>query len=171
MVLQVSGPISSDDIQEEFNQTVGSPFSLEAYYRNAGIVPGTSGVAGGVAEVQTASFSGATSNTLTVGQDELVSITLDNSFDSGFTENFSATITTNLLAFGRAISIEENAIDEGILIGDTLEWSGATYTIESFSTSGAILITPSLAANIPAGTSLTVTGIRSPVRYVFSLDT
>ena len=63
MVLPNSGPITSDDIQSEFNQTVGSPFDIEDYYRGGGIVPATSGVAGGVAEVQSVDSSGTASNT------------------------------------------------------------------------------------------------------------
>ena len=115
MVLPISGPLRFSQIQSEFNQT--GDFILSDHYRGGGIVPSTSGVAGGVAEVQSVDFSGATSNTLTAGQDELVSITLDNRFDSGFTENFSVTVTTSEFepALTNRIFIDENLINEGVL--------------------------------------------------------
>ena len=81
MVLPASGQLTTAQILAEFNQT--GEFVTSSYYRGGGIVPATSGVTGGVAEVQTVGFSGATANTVTGGQDETVTIALDDRFSAG----------------------------------------------------------------------------------------
>ena len=81
MVLPASGQLTTAQILAEFNQT--GEFVTSSYYRGGGIVPATSGVTGGVAEVQTVGFSGTAANTLTPGQDETVTISLDDRFNAG----------------------------------------------------------------------------------------
>ena len=147
MVLPISGPLRFSQIQSEFNQT--GDFVLSDHYRGGGIVPATSGTGTGVAEVQSLDFSGATSNTVTTGQDELVSITLSNDFTSGFTDNsFSTTITINGgEPAGELFIITED--NQDIAEGDTFEFSGTTYTI-GVALSSFISITPCLLYTSPS---------------------
>ena len=174
MALPTSGPITSDDLQSEFNQTVGSPFDIEDYYRGGGIVPSTSGVAGGVAEVQSVDFSGTASNTFTTAsQDEIVHIDLDSAFDSGVTDP-DAMITTRVngvVAVGEIDFIAE--LGAGLARpddGDEFILDGTTYRVTNVF-GLTVLFTPALLTEIPDGTEFMFPRPTLSTTYSFQLDT
>ena len=173
MALPTSGPITSDDIQSEFNQTVGSPFDIEDYYRGGGIVPATSGVAGGVAEVQSVDFSGTASNVITVDQNEIVHIDIESNFDAGVTDpNAGTTFTLGADAAVGATALGGFA-DNGLPgFGEEFVWDGTTYEVQGLSLSPVgIRITPALVTAIPETTEFFFPRPTLSTAYSFRLDT
>lgn len=81
--LPTSGSITANDIQGEFGQTQGGSFRLQDYYRGGDNVPNTPARVAR-AEVQQIPFSTTgTANTVSGGTDEVISLTLDDRFNSG----------------------------------------------------------------------------------------
>ena len=187
MVLPVSGPITSDDIQEEFNQTVGSSFDIEDFYRNGGIVPSTSGVAGGVAEVQIVGATGTTSNTFAAGQNEVVDLTLDSRFFSGATAGelfgeFQGDVTTEGGTIGTTSNTGTDEASVTFTIPETyngdIHFALQINGVNNITNSGSLIVTRRLdrgadGAGVFSGSNFTVvplpedsTNVSVPLRMV-----
>ena len=178
MVLPASGQLTTAQILAEFNQT--GEFVTSSYYRGGGIVPATSGVTGGVAEVQTVGFSGTASNTISPGQDETITIALDNRFNSGraVATGFTISPTADFSDTGTgspnfAVTLSDSA--------DTSVYRGTRFTdddgneiiissVQGSSGSFTAFVVYADGITITAGTDYTVV-TTGPSTYSFDIDT
>ena len=179
MVLPASGQLTTAQILAEFNQT--GEFVTSSYYRGGGIVPATSGVTGGVAEVQTVGFSGTASNTLTPGQDETVTISLDDRFNAGvtigqypatggvaFTFTGSTTVTRSPLWQGVSGTFSQPG-GSGWVDEDILTESGTNYSFRVLRNNTGSSVTFQR-ADVTATLSSATGTTRATAVYIVQLD-
>ena len=106
MVLPVSGSITANDIQGEFGQTQGGAFRIQDYYRSGSIVPNTPARVAR-AEIQQIPFSTTgTANTVSGGTDEVISLTLDDRFNSGLAAGTFPATGGTAFSFAGSITVD-----------------------------------------------------------------